>query len=80
MAVRNSTSRTQTNYIFANYNNQRYMLEAGAFQTKSIIYSVKNKLLRGKLSIPKLENPKNLTTILITCYRNIDSDLKFEYI
>jgi hypothetical protein len=35
MAVRNSRPRTQDNYIHATHNGQRFMLEAGSFQTKS---------------------------------------------
>jgi len=78
MSVRNTTSRTSTNYIFANYNNQRFMLTIGRFQTKSILYSTRKKLLLGKIEIPVLDNPKNLTTILITCSK--DEPLKFEFI
>jgi hypothetical protein len=67
MAVRRPTSRTSTNHIFVEYNGQRFMLESGAFQTKSIIYRVKKKLLSGKLSIPNLGEKRGVRTILITC-------------
>ena len=46
MAVRNSRPRTQTNYIFANYNNQRYMIQVGAFNVKQRVYYIKEKLLK----------------------------------
>ena len=78
MAVRNSRPRTSTNYIFAEYNSKRFMLTTGAFQTKEIIYETRKKLLKGKIQVPNLENPKNLTTILITCSR--EDGLKFEMI
>jgi len=77
MAVRNSRPRTQDNYIFVNYNGQRFMLQAGSFETKDIIYGIKKKLLRGKIEIPLLQNPRNLT-ILITCNKN--EPLNFELI
>ena len=77
MAVRNSTCRDSKNYIFANYNGQRYMLITGSFQTKPIIYSTRKKLLSGKLSIPQDVNGK---TILITCSKQEDGGLKFELI
>ena len=55
--------------------NQRFMLCLGSFQTKEILYSTRNKLLKGKIEIPILENPKN-QTILVTCSK--DEPLKFE--
>lgn len=78
MSVRNSRPRTQTNHIFAEYNNQRIMLCLGSFQTKEILYSTRKKLLSGKIEIPILDNPKNLTTIMITCSK--DEPLKFEWL
>ena len=51
------------------------MLCLGSFQTKEILYSTRNKLLKGKIEIPILENPKN-QTILVTCSK--DEPLKFE--
>jgi hypothetical protein len=80
MATRNSRPRTQTDYIFANYNNQRFMLQVGAFQTKAIVYSTKKKLLSGMIQIPQIENPKSLETILITCSKAADGGLKFQWI
>lgn len=67
MATRNSRPRTSTNHIFAEYNSQRFMIDIGPFQTKAIIYSTRKKLLAGKIEIPKIDNPKGLNTILITC-------------
>ena len=78
MGVRNSRPRTETNYIFAEYNGKHFMLFVGVFQTKAIIYETRKKLLNGKIEIPVLENPKNLTTILITCSR--EDGLKFDMI
>jgi hypothetical protein len=78
MAARSSRPRTQTDYIFVNYNNQRFMLQAGSYQSKSIIYSVKKKLLAGKIEIPELEKPKSLNTILITCCKVSEGGLKFD--
>jgi hypothetical protein len=80
MAARNSRPRTQTNYIFVKHNNQRFMLQAGAFQVKAIVYSTKKKLLAGKIEIPLFENPKNLDTILITCSKANEGGLKFDMI
>jgi hypothetical protein len=80
MAVRNSRPRTQTNYIFVKHNNQRFMLQTGAFQVKAIVYSTKKKLLAGKIEIPVIENPKNLDTILITCSKSNEGGLKFDMI
>ena len=76
MAVRNSTSRTSKNYIFADYNGQRFMLCLGSFQTKQILYSTRKKLLEGKIELPELDNINR--TILITCSK--DEPLKFELI
>jgi hypothetical protein len=56
------------------------MLDTGAFQTKSIVYSTKKDLLNGKIEIPKIENPKNLSTILITCCKKDEGGLKFAWI
>jgi len=78
MGARNSRPRTQKDYIFATYNDKQYMLITGAFQTNAIIYYTRKKLLNGKLDIPFLENPKNLTTILITCSK--EDGLKFQMI
>jgi hypothetical protein len=77
MATRNSRPRTQDNHIFVDYNNKRFMLEVGAFQVKSIVYSIKKKLLSGKLDyiINKINNGDR--TILINCVKQIDGDLKF---
>ncbi len=80
MAVRNSTSRTTTNYIFAKYDGQSFMLTLGSFQTKDILYSTRKKLLGGKIEIPKLEKTANKTTILITCSKQSDGGLKFDLI
>ena len=77
MATRNSRPRTQINHIFVNYNNKRFMLEVGSFQVKSIVYSIKKKLLSGKLDyiINQINNGDR--TILINCVKQIDGDLKF---
>ena len=80
MSVRNSIPRTQTNFIFVKHNNQRFMLQTGDFQVKSIVYSTKKKLLAGKIEIPLIENPKNLDTILITCSKKNEGGLKFDMI
>lgn len=80
MAVRNSRPRTQSNHISVTYNGQRFMLLVGDFQSKQIIYSTKKKLLEGKIEIPKLDNPKNLSCILITCAKKNEGGLKFEMI
>lgn len=78
MAVRNSRPRQSKDYVFADYNGQRFMLVTGSFQTMAIVYYTRKKLLQGKLNIPIVENPKNLTTMLITC--SIDENLKFDWI
>lgn len=70
-------ARTSTNHIFAKYNNQRFMLCTGSFQTKEILYRTRKKLLSGKIEIPIFDNPKN-KAILITCSK--DEPLKFELI
>jgi hypothetical protein len=80
MAVRNSRPRTQDDYIFANYNEQRFMLNIGAFQTKAILYSTRKRLLNGKIEIPNMDNPKKLGTILITCCKKDEGGLKFAWI
>jgi hypothetical protein len=53
------------------------MLEVGSFQVKSIVYSIKKKLLSGKLDyiINQINNGDK--TILINCVKQIDGDLKF---
>ncbi len=80
MAVRNSRPRTSTNHVSVTYNNQRYMLWCGSFQTMAIVYATKKKLLAGKIEIPFIENPKNLSTILITCSKKNEGGLKFDMI
>jgi hypothetical protein len=72
--------RTQKNYLSVKYKNQHFVLQVGNFQTKSIIYTIKQKLLAGKIEIPFIQNPKNLNTILITCYKKSDGDLQFDMI
>ena len=78
MAVRNSTARTTKNYLSVTYEGQNFMLTLGDFQTKSILYSTKKKLINGKIDIPNMENPKNLSCIQITCTKG--EPLKFNYI
>lgn len=67
MGARNKKSRASRNYMFANFNGQRFMLETGPFQTMNVVYKTKKKLLAGKLSIPNMPDRGSRTTILITC-------------
>jgi hypothetical protein len=78
MAVRKQHARASSNHIIFNHNNQRFYLEAGAFQLKSIIYSIKAKIVSGKLPI-LIDNPED-KIILIICSKAIDGGLKFDLI
>ena len=79
MAIRRPTSRTSTNHIFVSHNEQKFMLELGYFQTKSILYRVKKKILSGKLIVPNLGEKKGMGYILITCSTG-ENGLKFSWI
>jgi len=66
MAVRNSTSRTSTNYKIITHEENRYYLQVGDFQVKNVIYTAQKNIINGKLIAPKelIETGK---TILVIC-------------
>ena len=66
MAVRNSTSRTTTNYKIITHEGIRYYLQVGDFQVKNVIYTAKRKIENNKLFAPDklIETGK---TILVIC-------------
>jgi len=79
MAVRNQNSRTSTNTVTLNVNGIILTLIQKDWTVgKSYLYSVKAKILSGKIQLPSIEEKTGTSPFLLGyCHKSINNGVEF---